>query len=69
MDTNFKGMSVRILEAELLAIEIDIEVFMNDDSKQESLNKVNKLKDLLDRYIQASDRLQAYNKLLNMENK
>ena len=67
MDKNLKEMSKRILEAELLGVEIDIEFFMNDNSKQASLTKVTTLKELLDRYIQTSDRLQAYNKLINME--
>jgi len=67
MDKNLIEMSTRILEAELLAIEIDVEIFMNDNSKEESIKKMNTLKILLDRYIQASDRLQAYNKILKME--
>ena len=65
MNETFMQMATRILEAELLASEIDIEQFFNKRLDNNALVGITELKSMLDNYIKASDRLRSYKEILN----
>lgn len=75
MDNNTDEMFTRLLEAELIAAEIDMEVLLNQslEVSGSAIKRFNLLVVKLDKLIQTSNRLEMYNTIIkntiNKDNK